>query len=139
MNIKHLVLFLILSLGLAQCTQVKQQDIRRIEGYWEIESVQSHGETFQPKGAAPSVDYYFFSTDTSGIKKKLSPRMIGQYETSEDQVAFVVREEKGAFALHFQTPLETWKEEIKEISADRLILFHNDMEYHYKRHKKIEL
>ena len=110
-----------------------------MKGYWEIEYVQAHGEKFQPRGNAPAVDYYFLTSDSTGVKKKLSPRIVGFYETSENQVRFRVEHDNGHFYLHFTTPLEEWKEEIKDISNDQLVLFHNEMEYHYKRHEKIAL
>ena len=139
MKPRSLFLLFIFSIGLSHCDQIKPEEVRQIEGYWEIASVQAQGEVFQPKGHAPSVDYYFFSSDSTGFKKKLSPRVMGNYETSENQVQFSVYEENGIMSFHFKTPLESWKEEIKSIAPERLILFHNGMEYHYKRHEKIAL
>ena len=139
MKPSNLFLLLIFSFGLSHCDRIEREEVRQIEGYWEIESVQTKGEVFQPKGNAPSVDYYFFSSDSTGFKKKLSPRVMGNYETSKDQVQFSVHEENGVMSFHFSTSLESWKEEIKSIAPERLILFHNGMEYHYKRHEKIAL
>ena len=139
MKPRSLFLLFIFSIGLSHCDQIKPEEVRQIEGYWEIASVQTQGEVFQPKGHAPSVDYYFFSSDSTGFKKKLSPRLVGNYETSENQIQFSIHIENGVIALHFKTPLEIWKEEIKSITADRLVLYHNGMEYHYKRHEKITL
>jgi len=137
MNIKHLVLFLILSLGLTQCTQVKQQDIRRIEGYWEIESVHSHGEIFTPKGGAPVVDFYHLISPHQGLKKKLHTNFSGVYERSDDKATFTIEQSQGAFYLSFEDALQKKKKKIIKINADELILFHSEKEYRYKRHQKI--
>ena len=139
MKTSSLFLLLIFSLSISHCDQLKLEEVRQIEGYWEIESVQTKGEVFQPKGNAPSVDYYFFSSDSTGFKKKLSPRLKGNYATSENQVQFSIHNEDGVTFFHFKTPLENWKEEIKSVAPERLILFHNGNEYHYNRHEKIAL
>ena len=102
MKPSNLFLLLIFSFGLSHCDRIDREEVRQIEGYWEIESVQTKGEVFQPKGNAPSVDYYFFSSDSSGFKKKLSPRVMGNYETSEDQVQFSVILNKLILLFHLK-------------------------------------
>lgn len=139
MNVNNRFLVLFSSFVLCQCSAVNEKEITLLKGYWEIEYVQAHGEKFQPRGNAPAVDYYFLTSDSTGVKKKLSPRIVDFYETSENQVRFRIEHDNGHFYLHFTTPLEEWKEEIKDISNDQLVLFHNEMEYHYKRHEKIAL
>ena len=139
MNVNNCFLVFFFSFILWQCSIVNEKEIILLKGYWEIEYVQAHGEKFQPRGNAPAVDYYFLTSDSAGVKKKLSPRIVGNYETSESQVRFRIEKNNGHFYLHFTTPLEEWKEEIKDISNDQLVLFHNEMEYHYKRHEKIAL
>lgn len=139
MNVNNHFLVLFFSFVISQCSAVNEKEMTLLKGYWEIEYVQAHGEKFQPRGNAPAVDYYFLTSDSTGVKKKLSPRIVGFYETSENQVRFRVEHDNGHFYLHFTTPLEEWKEEIKDISNDQLVLFHNEMEYHYKRHEKIAL
>ena len=47
-------------------------DIKDIEGMWEIYSVSSKGEVFYPQGESPVVDYYTFDSDSTGTKKKLN-------------------------------------------------------------------
>lgn len=139
MNVNNRFLVLFSSFVLCQCSAVNEKEITLLKGYWEIEYVQANGEKFQPRGNAPAVDYYFLTSDSTGVKKKLSPRIVGFYKTSENQVRFRIEHDNGHFYLHFTTPLEEWKEEIKDISNDQLVLFHNEMEYHYKRHEKIAL
>lgn len=139
MNVNNRFLVLFSSFVLCQCSAVNEKEITLLKGYWEIEYVQANGEKFQPRGNAPAVDYYFLTSDSTGVKKKQSPRIVGFYETSENQVRFRIEHDNGHFYLHFTTPLEEWKEEIKDISNDQLVLFHNEMEYHYKRHEKIAL
>ena len=43
----------------------------------------------------------------------------------------------GNYSLQFSSALEEWEEEIKSLSQEEMILFHNDKSYHYNRHQKI--
>ena len=45
-------------------------NIRVIEGMWEIYSVSSKDEIFYPKGKSPLIDYYFFLFGLIWNKKK---------------------------------------------------------------------
>ena len=68
------------------CDVSKKQNLKNIEGMWEIYSVSSNGEVFYPKGRPPVVDYYFFNTDSTGIKKKLKPNFNNTYTSSLDEL-----------------------------------------------------
>jgi len=119
------------------CAKVKTLELVHLEGYWEIKAVHAHGEVFQPRGAAPLVDFYHLEADSIGFKKKMTPTFNGLYQSSEDQIAFSVKKEGQRLFLHFDSALTPWKEEILSIDPEEMILFHNDKEYHYKRHQKI--
>ena len=51
------------------CNLNKIDDIKIIEGMWEIYSVSSNDEVFYLKGKSPLVDYYVFDSDSTGTKK----------------------------------------------------------------------
>lgn len=128
---------LITSLLIASCSSVSKEDLTHIKGYWEINSVKSHGEVFSPKGAAPAVDHYTFINDSMGYKKKMVPSFGDNYTSSEDKVPFKIITKRGDFFLEFSAPLEVWEEKIESLSPDELVLFHKDNSYHYHRHQKI--
>ena len=121
------------------CSSTNAPDLAQLPGYWEIEAVHAYGEVFAPKGAAPAVDFYHLKADSIGYKKKMAPTFNALYQSSEDQIAFSVLKEGQRFYLHFDSALIPWKEEILSINAEQMVLFHNDKEYHYKRHQKITL
>ena len=73
MNVKNRFLVLFYSFVLSQCSAVNEKEITLLKGYWEIEYVQAHGEKFQPRGNAPAVDYYFLTSDSTGVKKSSAP------------------------------------------------------------------
>lgn len=119
------------------CERSPQIDSSQLEGYWEIEKVSSHGETFFPKGPPPLVDYYHLSDKGKGYRKKLAPRL-GLYQTSEQQFSFEIEQSSsGRYQLHFMEALEPWKEMIIALDSTQLILEHQDKVYHYIPHEKI--
>ena len=135
MRILILILIHFFFLG---CQAKKEIHPPLLEGYWEIEKVTSHGETFHPKGAAPLVDYYFLKNKTAGYRKKLAPSFAA-YQTSEQQYEFQIQREDENHYLHFNLALVPWKEKIIRLDSSQLVLEHQDKVYHYTRHKKIVL
>ena len=119
------------------CTGISSDDLNHLEGYWEISKVEAHGETFSPRGGAPAVDYYQMLNDSMGIKKKMVPSFGEKYSSSEDLIQYKILTVDGNYSLQFSSALEEWEEEIKSLSQEEMILFHNDKSYHYKRHQKI--
>ena len=115
-----------------QCTAPAPIDLTHLTGYWEIEFVAHKGEHFIPKVARPLYDYYHL-TNKKGVRKKVAPTFVGPYETSEDQTAFRVEEIDGKTILHFKTLWDNWSEQIVYLDSTKLILFHQNNNYHYKR------
>ena len=138
-SIIHLNSFIICLLIFTGCSSVSAPDLVFIEGYWEIESVHAHGEVFEPKGATPMIDFYQLNSEKSGFKKKMKPIFNGLFQSSEDRVTFIIQKEGNRFFIHFNNALTPWKEEIRSLSPEEMILFHNDKAYHYKRYQKIAL
>lgn len=130
----YIIIFLLTFTG---CTKVTAPDLVFLEGYWEIESVRAGGEIFEPQGSAPVIDFYHLNSKKSGFKKKIMPTLNGQYLSSEDIVTFNIQKEGERFFIHFDNALTPWKEEIRSLSSEKMILFHNDKAYYYKRHQKI--
>lgn len=118
------------------CTGVSAEDLKHLDGYWEISKVEAHGETFKPKGNAPAVDHYKMINDSMGIKKKMVPSFGEKYKSSEDLIQYRILNDNGNYSLQFFSALQDWEEEIKSLSKEEMILFHNDKSYHYKRHQK---
>ncbi len=136
---KSFLFLFFISLVTTACTTVNNSDLKHLQGYWEIASVEAHGEVFQPKGNAPTVDYYQMINDTIGYKKKMAPTFYEKYNSSEARIQYQLISKKGKYFLQFSSPLEKWEEEIKTLNATELVLFHSDKTYHYKRHQKITL
>ena len=108
-------------------------DIKIIEGMWEIYSVSSKGEVFYLKGKSPLVDYYVFDSDSTGTKKKLKPNFNNTFSSSLDEINFEIKRINGLIYLDYISDSNNWKERIKKLSKNELIISNNKFEYHYKR------
>ena len=115
------------------CNLKGVDDVKVIEGMWEIYSVSSKDEVFYLKGNSPLVDYYVFNSDSTGTKKKLKPNFNKTFSSSLDEINFQVKRINGLIYLDYISDSNNWKERIKKLSKNELIISNNKFEYHYKR------
>ena len=127
--------FLILPifLNFTYCKINTIDDIKAIEGIWEIYSVSSKGEVFYPQGESPVVDYYTFDSDSTGTKKKLKPNFNKTFSSSFDEINFEIKKKNGLVYLNYITETNNWKEIIKKLTKKELVISNNKFVYHYKR------
>lgn len=126
-------LVLLIFLNFTYCKINTIDDIKAIEGMWEIYSVSSKGEVFYPQGESPVVDYYTFDSDSTGTKKKLKPNFNKTFSSSFDEINFEIRKKNGLVYLNYITETNNWKEIIKKLTKKELVISNNKFEYHYKR------
>ena len=126
-------LVLLIFLNFTYCKINTIDDIKAIEGMWEIYSVSSKGEVFYPQGESPVVDYYTFDSDSTGTKKKLKPNFNKTFSSSFDEINFEIRKKNGLVYLNYITETNNWKETIKKLTKKELVISNNKFEYHYKR------
>ena len=126
-------LILLIFLNFTYCKINTIDDIKAIEGMWEIYSVSSKGEVFYPQGESPVVDYYTFDSDSTGTKKKLKPNFNKTFSSSFDKINFEIRKKNGLVYLNYITETNNWKEIIKKLTKKELVISNNKFEYHYKR------
>lgn len=120
--------------ALFSCKQNTIEDIELLKGAWEIDFVTAQEERFQPKGKSPLIDFYHLYPNGKGWKKKLSPTLLGVFETSLATSNFIVKSDNSQWILSFQDHSTTWDEQIIHLDTLKLILFHQDKYYHYKRY-----
>lgn len=113
--------------------EVKETDIQKLNGYWEIEKVVlPDGEEKEYK-ANETFDF-FEVKDKKGIRKKGMQQFDGTFLTNDISENFTIEFKDGNCFINYKTDFATWKEEIILISKEKLIVKNkNDLEYHYKR------
>ena len=126
-------LILLIFLNFTYCKINKIDDIKAIEGMWEIYSVSSKGEVFYPQGESPVVDYYTFDSDSTGTKKKLKPNFNKTFSSSFDEINFEIKKNNGLIYLSYIKERNNWKETIKKLTKKELVISNDKFEYHYRR------
>ncbi|TMM53861.1 hypothetical protein FEE95_18365 [Maribacter algarum] len=120
-------------------TKIAQQDISKLNGYWEIEQVTfPNGET-KEFTVNPTVDYIELD-GLKGFRKKMQPKFDGSFTTSNDAEPFLIQENNGEFKIHYKNAMSEWSEVIKSISQDKFsVTNHDTLTYTYKRFQSINL
>jgi hypothetical protein len=119
-------------LFLTNCQITPSIELKQLEGYWMIEYVEQENEIFKSKQSNPLYDYYSLKKN-KGQYKKITPQLDGALHTSQSSVAFEVLKENGTFIIHYSTPWSVWYKTIKHLDSEKLVLFHEERNFHYKR------
>ncbi|MEM0542065.1 hypothetical protein WFZ85_05525 [Flavobacterium sp. j3] len=131
---------LLLTILLISCqSEVKKEDLVKINGYWEIKEVEmANGETKDYK-INETIDFFELKNN-AGFRQKLMPQFNGTYSTNGiKELIKVVRKDK-AFFIEYNTTYGKWQEEILEIADSTLVLKNKaNLEYTYKRYKPFSL
>ncbi|WP_306352938.1 lipocalin family protein [Flavobacterium sp. '19STA2R22 D10 B1'] len=139
---KAIIRIMPLFLMLMACqSKVSLQDVSKINGYWEIEKVILPDGKEKDYKVNLTYDYIEINKDNKGFRKKVSPQLDGTFVVDEEQsesLEAIVENE--VVYLKYKTPYATWKEELKSISAEEMVIVNETKnEYHYKKAAAINL
>lgn len=131
---------ILLLLIFTACSQgVDKNNLKNINGYWEIEEVTLPSGEKKTYSINTLVDYFELK-DTKGFRKKVAPQLDGTFLKTEDEEAIEVLFEGTETYLHYSTPFHSWKETILKIDENRLVLKNeNEVVYSYKRFEPLNL
>ena len=133
--------FIVLSLVTAiRCKEINPQDqIKHINGYWEIEKVMLSDGSIKEYGFNPIIDFFEIK-DNTGIRKKVQPKFNENYVVIGKGEQFTIEFTKENIKLHYKTSLTSWKETITTLKENKMIIKNEAGNvYFYKRHQKIKL
>lgn len=110
-----------------------KEDLKHLQGYWEIRRV------IFPDGAEKlyeinsTVDYFSWDGKT-GYRKKVQPTLEGTYITSDDALPMDVVWKDRRLFLTFSGGSDAWEEEVLELKPGLLTTLHtNGLTYEYAR------
>ena len=134
---RFLVLF-ILALTFTACRDsVKEEDLKHLNGYWEIEKVVFQDGNQKEYNINLSIDYFEYN-NFKGFRKKVQPTLDGSYITSDDAEFFEISTENNTFNIEYRNDLSSWVEEIRLLSNDKMILVNSEgLNYHYRRFEPV--
>jgi hypothetical protein len=122
-------------------SNVKKEDIAKINGYWEIKQVKfSTGKTKDYK-INETIDYFELrqaqvDNKLVGFRQKVMPQFDGKFQTNGIKENIKVVENDNSFFLEYNTKYGKWKEEIISIEDSILVLKNKEnLEYTYKKFK----
>ena len=133
-------LVLLFIMLLVSChSNVKKEDIKKLNGYWEINQVKfSTGKTKDYK-VNETIDYFELKSN-KGFRQKVMPQFDGKFQTNGIKENIKVVEKDNSFFLEYNTKFGKWKEEIISIEDSILVLKNKEnLEYTYKKFKPFSL
>jgi hypothetical protein len=133
-------LVLLFIMLLVSChSNVKKEDIKKLNGYWEINQVKfSSGKTKDYK-VNETIDYFELKSN-KGFRQKVMPQFDGKFQTNGIKENIKVVENDNSFFLEYNTKYGKWKEEIISIEDSILVLKNKEnLEYTYKKFKPFSL
>ncbi|SDB46486.1 hypothetical protein SAMN03097699_1509 [Flavobacteriaceae bacterium MAR_2010_188] len=135
---KNILMSLAIVFLISSCKQ--EIDLSNISGYWEIDKVILEDGSERDYGVNTTVDYIELKSDSTGIRKKLSPRLDGTFSTTEDFESFKIKENNGDLFIQYETPMMSWDEELLNLNETTLeVKNDHSIRYIYKRFEPINL
>ena len=131
---KKTVVLLFVSLLAFSCgNSVSEEDLAKLNGYWEIEEAVMADGTKKEYTINPTIDYFELK-GKEGFRKKVMPQFDGTYRVNDLSEKISIVTADGKLYVSYTTDYAKWKEEIVALSDDGLVLKNNhDIEYHYKK------
>lgn len=134
------LLFSIWILCFISCKKDNPKDqIQYLNGYWVIKKVTLPNGSEKDYNFSQSIDFIKI-TNSSGIRKKVQPRLDGSFITNNDSKSFSLKIEEDSLRLYYKTALSAWKETIISAKENHITIKNEAGNvYFYERYKKIEL
>lgn len=133
---KHIIYILFFTL-LSCSNMVTQEKLPLLNGYWDIEMVESEDKKITKFGTNSTIDYYYLGTNNKGFRKKVNPDFSGKYKANNIKDSISITHKNNEFIIHTKTELDSWEDIIIELTPKKLILKNNkSVLFHYKKHEK---
>lgn len=118
---------------------IKEEDIQKLNGYWEISQVDLPGGGKKDYKVNETIDFFELK-DNQGFRQKVMPQFDGTYKTNGLKESIKVFKTGDIYFIECKTNYGKWNEEIISIEDSTLILRNKDkLEYTYKRFKPFSL
>ena len=134
------ILLLIVLVSVLSCKQkITEADLSNLNGYWEIEKVELPDGDKKEYKVNETIDFFKIEAN-KGFRKKVMSQLDGTYLTNDIQEDVVVVVKDGDASLQYKTTYASWKEEIIELTKDKLVVKNQqEIEYYYKRPAKFSV
>ena len=136
-----IVIGFIMMIWLQSCEQAKTSyDLNKLQGYWEISSVEKQGQLVKQYQISPIIDYWQFNADSSGFRKKVMPNLEGKIVITQHQMPFTLTLKEDHVQVAYDDNGNRYVEQIITLEDSLLVITNSEfIEYTYKRYKPIDL
>lgn len=132
---KRISLLLVFILLISCHSSVSNEDIKKLNGYWEIQKVTLASGDQKDYKVNETVDYFEIK-NKEGFRQKVMPQFDGTFRTNDIKETIKVVEENNASFIEYNTTYGKWKEEIITIEDSTLVLKNKEnITYSYKKFK----
>lgn len=136
---KRILLLIVLVSALSCKQKITEADLSNLNGYWEIEKVELPDGDKKEYKVNETIDFFKIEAN-KGFRKKVMPQLDGTYLTNDIQEDVVVVIKDGDASLQYKTTYASWKEEIIQLTKDKLVVKNQqEIEYYYKRPAKFSV
>lgn len=131
---KRLFAGLILIFFLVACqNQDPEEQIKFLDGYWEIDKVEFAEDSVKEYKYNETVDFFEIENGV-GFRKKVRPEFDGSYQVTQDQEKVITKIEGEDLYLYYTTAFDEWKEKVILAEEEKLILENErGIRYYYKK------
>lgn len=133
--LSYFILFVLLS-----CSEtIQESDLQSLNGIWEIEKVKLSDETEKEYKINEAVEQIQFE-NKKGIRRKVRLVYNGNFLLNNVIQKFTIEEKDNSFYILNHTEFSDWKEEIKLLTNESLMLENEQgMKYYYKKRTDIKI
>lgn len=115
------------------------EDVKYLQGYWEIHKVAFSDGTEKTYAANTTIEFFDWN-GRSGYRKKVQPTLDGKYLTSDDALPMEILWRDKRLFLGFTGSDTEWEEEVLELDSLNLTTLHsNGLLYTYNRYEPFSL
>lgn len=133
MNVTKAALILLTSIVWSCAQQDPKEQIQYLDGYWIIEKAILEDKTEKDFSMSTTIDFIEV-TGTSGIRKKVQPKLDGTFITTNNAETFELKIEEDSLRLYYNTPYDSWKETVLRAKDSSLVVLNRDGKtYVYKK------
>lgn len=120
-------------------TSIQKQDLKYLNGYWEIAEVEFANGKTKEYDINTTIDFIELN-GLSGFRKKMQPQLNGSYKTSDDAENFRIIEKEEVLILIYGEGTKEWEEEIITLDKNLFSVRNQDGKiYRYKRYEPLNL
>lgn len=133
-------LYALLLVTFLSCSNDPSVYIPHVEGYWEIEAVTTSDGLKKEYTFSDTIDFIQFTDSLNGIRRKMKPNLLGNFESSLSVESFELKIENDSLNVYYKTPYSEWKETIIGATENNMVVVNaNNVMYLYRRYEPLEL